>query len=206
MAGFGVTIDPADLREVELMLAGIQGSYEKVVVSSINTTLTGVKTDTKAEIRKDVTVKAAAIAKTIKVVRASKNKVSGALRSKGGFVPLINYTHSQTKKGVTVQVAKSGKRTLFLGAFIATMKSGHKGIFSREKPPWKTHRSNKLPWKRFGFTNRSYGRLPINQQFGPRIPGIMGKDSVMEPILKKAGDRIHKELGRRMNFELNKYK
>ena len=45
-------------------------------------------------------------------------------------VPLIAYPNRQTKKGVSVEVNR-GKRTLVKGAFVATMKSGHKGVFKR---------------------------------------------------------------------------
>lgn len=207
MAGYGVTIRKEDLREVERMMSGIKNGYATVVSGAINETLKGTRTDTKAEIRKDVTVKAKAITKTIKLNRANRHRVFGALRSKGGFVPLIDYTTRQTKKGVSVKVRKNGRWTLYPSAFITTMKSGHKGVFSREKPPYRTQASNKLPWKRFGlFEGHAYGRLPIKQLFGPRVPGIFGKDSVMNPVLKKAGDRIHKELDRRLRFEMSKYR
>ena len=80
------------------------------------------------------------------------------------------------------------------------MKSGHKGVFSREKPPYKTSKNKKLPWKRL---NPKY-RLPINQKFGPMIPDIMKRDSVMNPILKEAGNRLVKEIGSSLKFELSK--
>jgi len=201
MAGFGVSINPADLREIERAMKGIKNGYATVVSGAINKTLIGVKTDTKSEIRKDVTVKSSAIARTIKLARASKIRISGALKSTGGFVPLINYSARQTKKGVTVQITKGGPRKLWPGAFITTIGT-HKGVFSRKKPPYKTRASNKLPWKRFG---KKY-RLPLEEQFGPRIPGIFAKDKVIEPVLKKAGDRIKKELNRRLIFEMSKYK
>jgi len=80
------------------------------------------------------------------------------------------------------------------------MKSGHKGVFSRAKPPYKTHKSNKLPWKRFG----EEFRLPINQKFGPMAPDIAKRDSVMNPILAKAGVRLKKEIDVKLNHELSK--
>jgi hypothetical protein len=45
-------------------------------------------------------------------------------------VPLVAYPHRQTKKGVSVEVNR-GKRTLIAGSFVATMKSGHRGVFRR---------------------------------------------------------------------------
>ena len=46
-------------------------------------------------------------------------------------MPLVAYPYRQTKQGVSVEVNR-GKRTLLKGAFVATMKSGHVGIFRRQ--------------------------------------------------------------------------
>jgi hypothetical protein len=81
-----------------------------------------------------------------------------ALKVSGQPVPLIAYPHSQvngrtgkrgmgprSQGGVSVEV-NTGKRTLVRGAFIATMKSGHVGIFRR----------------------RGAARLPIQELLGSR--------------------------------------
>jgi hypothetical protein len=49
----------------------------------------------------------------------------------GGVVPVAAYPHRQTKKGVSVQINK-GTRRLIQSAFVATMKSGHRGVFMRD--------------------------------------------------------------------------
>lgn len=63
----------------------------------------------------------------------------------GEPVPLVAYPHRQTKKGVSVSVNR-GKRTLIEGAFLATMGSGHQGVFTR----------------------RGTARLPIDERLGSR--------------------------------------
>lgn len=201
MAGYGVTVNQADLLEVKRMMSGIKGGYAAVVSGAMNDTLKGMTTDVKAEIRADSTVKASAITKSIKTVKASKMRISAAFRSKGKFVPLIDYSHRATKKGVSVQVSKKGPRKTWESAFIATV-GGHKGIFSRKKPPYRTKKSNRLAWKQFG----KKFRLPVKQLFGPRIPGLLGKDPIMKPVLFKAGERLKKNLDKRLKFEMSKYK
>ena len=203
MADFSINVNKADLLKVEKMMKGVKNGYATVVSGALNKILTGVRTDSVKEIQKDITPAAKVIRDTFKLKKASKMKLSAAVISTGKPLPLIHYKARQTLKGVTVKVSKKAeKRTLWPGAFIATMKSGHKGVFQREKPPYKTHKSNKLPWKKFGI--EAYGRLSIKEKYGPRVPGIMGKDSVMNPILKKAGYRLHKELDARLNYELSK--
>jgi hypothetical protein len=56
---------------------------------------------------------------------------SEAWRGSGKEIPLAKYPARQTKRGVSVLVNK-GKRKLVRGAFLATMKSGHTGVFRRE--------------------------------------------------------------------------
>lgn len=56
--------------------------------------------------------------------------LSWTLAVSGEPVPLVAYPHRQTKKGVSVTVNR-GKRTLVKGAFLATLKSGHEGVFRR---------------------------------------------------------------------------
>lgn len=56
-----------------------------------------------------------------------------ALKVSGDPVPLIAYPHRQTARGTTVEVNR-GKRTLLPHAFVATMASGHEGVFERRGP------------------------------------------------------------------------
>lgn len=59
------------------------------------------------------------------------NSMAWSLKVSGQPVPLIAYPHRQTKKGVSVEVNR-GKRTIVAHSFMATMKSGHLGIFIRK--------------------------------------------------------------------------
>lgn len=52
------------------------------------------------------------------------------MRISGRNVPLAFYPHRQTKAGVSVEI-NPGQRKVIKGAFVATMKSGHKGVFER---------------------------------------------------------------------------
>ena len=195
-----VKVDENDLAEVKRTLIGIKNGYPKVVTRSLNNTLKGVRTDAVREIQKVITPKAKVIRKTFKFKKANYQSLDAAVISVGGPLPLFEYAVKQTKKGVTVRVKKGrGKRSFFPGAFVATMPSGHKGVFSRAKPPYRTNRSNKIPWKR--FAKRQY-RLPIEQLYGPRVPDILENATVMEPILKKAWDRLEKELERQVGHEM----
>lgn len=78
----------------------------------------------------------------------------------GREVPLVDFPNPrQTRKGASVGV-NTGKRTLVKGAFLATMKSGHTGIFRRE----------------------GKARLPIKELFSTRVSDVF-RDADMVPAL-----------------------
>jgi hypothetical protein len=75
-----------------------------------------------------------AITPEITLQRASGTDIAGmswAVDVSGEPVPLVAYPYRQTKQGVSVEVNR-GKRTLLKGAFVATLKSGHVGVFRRQ--------------------------------------------------------------------------
>jgi len=200
-AGFYIKINDTDLKNVEKMLGNVQGAVPRVISRAINDTLAGVKTDASAEIRQVITLKKAAVDKTFRTVKANVTTLSGLFESKGSPVPLIDYGARQTTKGVSVQVKRGNPRSLIEGAFIATMKSGHKGVFWRQ---W--HTAARKPVNRnvpYGKLPKRY-RLPIAQRFGPRVPDILENQPVMTAVLTKAGDRMHKNIDRELNYELSK--
>jgi hypothetical protein len=52
----------------------------------------------------------------------------------GEPVPVADFPHRQTKKGVSVRI-NANKRALMKGAFVATMRNGHEGVFRRVGNP-----------------------------------------------------------------------
>ncbi len=196
-----IRINGDDMARVKKSLAGIPGAVERVGMRTINDGLAGMKTDASTEIRSVITLSKSAVDATFKTVKASVTNLSGLFASIGKPVPLIEYGARQTKTGVSVQVKRNNPRSVIVGTFIATMKTGHKGVFWRvwheraRKPVKKRLPYGKLPVKY---------RLPIEQKYGPRVPDILENEPVMDAVLKKADDRIHKNIDRELNFELSK--
>lgn len=198
---FLIKIDESDLQRVSDMLGGIKGLPERVSVRALNKTLTGVKTDSSAEIRAVITAKKAAVDETFKIQKASTGNMTASISSTGKPLALIDYSSRQTKKGVSVQVRKDHARKIVPSAFIATMQSGHKGVFWRE---W--HGGTKKPVNpkiNYAALPRQY-RLKIKELYGPRVPDIMSNDPVMKNILSKAGDRLHSNLVHETDYEFSK--
>lgn len=194
-----IKFNETDVANVKAMLRGLDDVVPKVLSRAINDTLAGLKTDASTEIRAIITASKSAVDGTFKTVKATVTQLSGLIQSSGTPLPLIDFSANQTKAGVSVQVKKKNPRSVLKGAFIQTMKSGHKGVF------WREYHGAKGPVKKI-----SYGKLPIKyhlpikQLFGPRIPDILGDDPVMNVVLAKADDRMHKYMDKELNYELSK--
>jgi hypothetical protein len=97
------------------------------------TALRDMGSEASKRIRARKRIKARYITRAFTLRRASGSDIAGmewAVDVSGAPVPLIAYPARQTRKGVSVEVNR-GKRTLVKGAFVATMASGHKGVFRR---------------------------------------------------------------------------
>jgi len=96
------------------------------------------------EIRKDYAIKSYALKKDIKIIQGEETRIIAKGRR---GIPLSRFLHYQTSKGVSFIVSYKKGRRLMKSAFIATMKSGHTGIFMR----------------------KTKKRLPIEEKFGPDL-------------------------------------
>ncbi|SEM75168.1 Prophage minor tail protein Z (GPZ) [Syntrophus gentianae] len=198
-----ISIDPIDQARVRNILSGMKNMGERVLSRSLNKTITGVKTDASTEIRQELNAKKAAVDETFTLNKATIKKLSASIVSTGKPLALIDFVGTrQTNKGVSVLVKKTGARKIIPGAFIATMKEGHKGVFWRNWHGVKRTKSTKI---KYGALPKKY-RLPMSERFGPRVPDILGNDSVMGTVLKKASDRLHTNIESELNYELGKLK
>jgi len=104
----------------------------KALNQAINKTLKKAATISDTVIRESLNLKKQKVFKSFTIVSSSIAKLQGLLRVRGTPQPLIDFKDTkQTKKGVTFKVKKEKGRRLLKGAFIATMRSGHRGVFQR---------------------------------------------------------------------------
>jgi hypothetical protein len=87
-------------------------------------------------------------------------------------VPAIAFPTRQTKAGVSVEVNR-GRRTLIKGGFLATMKSGHKGVFIRDGKK----------------------RLPISEEYTGRISELFAEAS---PLVQARGVEVFRSTFQRL--------
>jgi hypothetical protein len=117
-----------------------------------------VKTKTRRALAEKANVTQKAVEKLLSVRKATFGRPEALLEASGtDRIPLYQFTRQRKKKGrPTGQGAKPG-------AFIATMRSGHTGIY-RVLPPPVSRAGRRLP--------RSSPQLHIYELFGPSLPRI----------------------------------
>lgn len=96
-------------------------------------------------------------------------------------IPLSEYPWRATKRGVSVSINR-GQRARIQGAFAATMKSGHEGIFTR----------------------RGKARLPIGELFSSRVSDVFGDPDVIPEALGRAQAVFSATVARLLPAELTR--
>ncbi len=203
-----VKIDVEGMLEVKDLFRYLGANAPRAIMRGINRTLAGVRTDMTAETTAVLNVAAKTVRDTISLRKAYQYNLSADATSKGRPLPLVNFGARQTQTGVSVKVLKGSTRTAIKHAFIAAMKSGHKGVF------WRTWRGSsgkttkmERAIGRSGYVyNSKTGafipvaalprkyRLPIEERFGPAVQDILKRPAVIGTVQLKAGERLVKNM------------
>jgi hypothetical protein len=158
---------------------------EKATVRALNKMGEQLVTAMSREVRRvGYNLKASVIKKGLRLRRASSGDLRVVVVASGRPVPLVNYSARQTSKGVTVNVLKG--RKLISEAFIATMPSGHRGVYVREGEGKhvKVTKGGKVRWH----------QLPIRELFGPSVPDGVANAEVQQALAQLVEEKYPKLL------------
>ncbi len=204
-----IAIEDDGLIELQATISTFRGGSKVVITRATNDTLKAIVTKSSQTIRGKVTLKAAVVKAAFKVESMTVKDLNAVISCQGEPIPLINYSATKTKKGVSVKVLKAGKKKTIPHAFIATMPqkkdmvSGHKGVFWREEnvrgERWKVGVKRKLPTWEKGSGIEKKIQLPINELYGPRIPDIFDDPEIMAPVFAEANIRLQDRLEHHTN-------
>jgi hypothetical protein len=98
-------------------------------------------------------LKQAVIRERLEIQRASPADLEAVVVVSSKSIPLIEFGARQTPAGVTTARGQFRK-----SAFLATMRSGHRGVFRR----------------------RTKRRLPIREQTGPPLPAVAARAQILK--------------------------
>jgi hypothetical protein len=168
----------------------------KAIVRALNRTADQAKVHAARQIR-DAGYKlpVGQIKAGIRVVKASAAQQTAALVCKGRPIPLINFSARETAKGVSVSV-KGGRKTI-LGAFVATMPTGHRGVFQRVGSSHKrTVKGGKVVWS----------GLPIKELYGPSLPSAFANEVVQSSLQKFIAEKFGANFSHELDYLMGKAK
>lgn len=195
---FNVRFDTVMARRTLRDLGQQLGEKEtaKGISFALNRVIMQGKTVASRKIRDRYRIKKSKLDKQLDVSKSNTRFLRAKLWSIGTPLPVSLFRYRQQKKGVRVTVL--GKQSLIPGAFVATMKNGHTGVFARGRYAKDGFKFRK---KRIDYGPRKFHKdLPISTIYTVSEGTMFAQPVVMEPVIAK----IEEMLPVRLEHELNR--
>jgi hypothetical protein len=159
--------------------------FRRAIFQVVNRTTSKLAVAVRKVVKNSTTLPPSYIAEhnLVKVVKPQGDPPVGEVRVKKEPTPASAFKYVNMGRrggGVSFQTLKGGNQIKLAHAFLATMKSGHVGIYLRAaKGDQKTGgvfaqvnaRSNVKLWTAAGYAER----LPIKEEFGPSVYSVVNK-------------------------------
>jgi hypothetical protein len=174
-----------DKSQINALASGpLRSALKRALRKAGATALRDMRSEASRRIRARKRIKSKYITRALTLGRPTGRDIadmSWSLNVRGEPVPLVAYPHRQTKAGVSVEVNR-GKRTLIAHAFVATMKSGHVGVFRR----------------------RGKARLPIDELRGSRPVDALLHKGEAQGVADRGGTSFAATFVRVLPMEISK--
>lgn len=174
-----------DMTQIRALQRGpFSRALNRAARKASSTALRDMKAEANKRVRARKELKKKIIQRALVLQRARSRDIDDmewGIHVRRNVVRVADYPHRQTRKGVTARINK-GQRTLIRGAFKATMKSGHEGVFRR----------------------RGVGRLPIDELVASRPVDALLHDGEAEGVLIRGRNGFDKALERLLLLEMEK--
>lgn len=186
MLAIKVTVDERSFREAAHILRAVPRAVPRVFRRAINRTVDMAATDLKRRVGKQITTKKGEIAKGISKKKATYTNLTGSIGTKAFRPGLLAFPGTkQTKHGVRYRLSRTAGRKTIEHGFIATMPSGHRGVFVRGGP----------------------SRLPIREARGPSIWKVITDTAgLLKACIDAAGARLGKLINDQIGLEFRRWK
>lgn len=191
-----VSVEEA-VKKLRREFADLTGAeFSQGTARAINRALQKGRTEANRAIRAKYTIKASDVSKALKLANARPSQLYGELIAQGKPIPLKFFKHKKTNKGVDVEVKKGSKQSI-RSAFIATMASGHRGVFGRGE-----YQSRDFKWRAKRLKKKG-NDTPITELHSVSIPSAFSQQKVYDitsdAMIKTFSDRMMHELSRIRN-------
>lgn len=206
-----VSIDQAQLDEVYRMLDGLLGTAtsekgaDAALRRSLNKTIDHAQSSAVKRVASEINLLQKEIRAYTSTVKANFSELSGKVIISRHAIPLADFPYTVTSRlsGVFVSIRKNGLQEFFTHRFIATMPSGHVGIFERGLPGDERSSVRRKSVPRRESRSNLWGStvLPIDKAFGPS-PGMVFYENG-DPDMEEIADFFARTLDHEVEFILS---
>jgi len=168
-----VTVDISGMRR---QLLAIGDKAPLAAARALNRSIASVQTAAVRDIASDLKLAQKDVRKGMTLERATRQTLRARLIVTGRRLALHAFRARPTRAGVSYDLGRG--RTVAPGAFIATMRSRHIGVFRR----------------------RDKRRLPIDELFGPSLPHVFTAARISAARAALAADLLRKNLTHEVEF------
>ena len=158
----------------------------KVAIRAVNKTLAKAKTAAGKMIRQRYFLKAGDMRRVISLYKATPVRPVALMRAKSPRLALPKFRVRQKAKGVQVRVLRSSGGKVIPGTFLATMRSGHEGVFQR---------IDKVTGS---------GRQAISELSGPSPAELIASTKIFPRLRKKIQEELAPIYNRELGHELKR--
>jgi len=190
---FTLLVDPAQLAEVERLLAAVPGGVDRVLVTSVNSVSTTGRKEIVREMSRKLTLKQKRVREGTALRRATRQRLEAVITVSGRRIMLIEFSARQTRRGVTYQIERSQGRKLLPSGFIARGRAIRGTVGGGRPMP-------ELVWKRAGKP-----RLPIFPKRGPSLPVAFERaDELQTKVMGGMSDLLERRVWQKVNWLLER--
>lgn len=194
---------------------------QQIGTSAINRSLTSVQSHVVKRLAVEINMRQKDIRENVTTQKASYDKMEGRVDVNRSIIPIIDFIGTTwggpSSPGVSVQVLRGGPRQTLVGAFIASVQTGHQGVDHFGVFERSTHLPTKgenVRTAKFvggfppgssakGFPYRTVRRFAIFERFGLTLTGYLTHaPSVEEEEQEAAGEILVKNLMQQINRRL----
>lgn len=195
LLGVGVQINAAlDVRSLKRALGELGKRTSRTALNrSLGRARQVMKTEAKRGVARELNVRQRDITKSIKT-KLYPSRGEAELVISGPRIPLIDFkgTRGSRSRGVSFKVKPSGARQRLRRAFIATMDSGHRGVFERDLGKVKKRRPPK------------YAGLAIREKVGTTVVRAVDKPTFRYAVIGRGREVFQAELDRQLSLARTK--
>ncbi len=173
--------------QLNRVMRSLKNDLEKANVMALNKAGRSAFAALVDDITSNYNIKRKDFMKQVKLYSATKKYPAVLVRIKGEVVGAYKFGGRSRKNGTAFTIKKSGGPKLIKSSFVATMKSGHVGIFERV--------GDKVAIK-----GRKYPMQKIKEIYGPSSMELASSDISYQILEKKFFELFKKELERLMVY------